>query len=210
MKKDQQLSPKKYIETKARKLPVYKCFVTTGWQEAGIASLAVMRKHSNGNITTGIYLVDLMCLGIKDTFYFFNEPEHEAIDRLNSTGALNEIDYDLAHNIIYAGHDFAADYGIAPHKEFAVTRFILEEDDENVPLIDIHTGDKSGKPSLIVSSSYTYGPVLQKLQKYAGEGNYTFIIEGAEEEDDYENEDENSDSDEDEFLKKKKTKITLL
>ena len=68
-----QLSPKKYIETKVRNLPIYKCLVNKDWDEARIAEIIVMRKHANGNVTAGVYLVDLLCLGIKDTFFFFNQ-----------------------------------------------------------------------------------------------------------------------------------------
>jgi len=176
MKKQQPLSPKKYIETKARTLPIYKCWVNQGWKEAGMANVIVTRQHVNQNLTTGIYLVDLMCLGIKDTFYYFNEPEESIFEILEAGEFFIEIEYQLAHNIVYAGHDFALDYDIAPHKEFATTKYILEEDTDAIPLIDIATGDEEGRPRLIVDSNYNYKPVLEKLKKNAGEGNYTFMI----------------------------------
>src|SRR5438309_465578 len=69
------LSPKKYIQTRARTLPIYKCFVNKDWRAIDIANVFVMRQHVNGHITAGVYLVDLLCLGIKDTFFFFNEEE---------------------------------------------------------------------------------------------------------------------------------------
>src|SRR6476660_2644257 len=112
MKKQQPLSPKKYIETKARTLPIYKCWVNQGWKEAGMANVIVTRQHVNQNLTTGIYLVDLMCLGIKDTFYYFNEPEESIFEILEAGEFFIEIEYQLAHNIVYAGHDFALDYDI--------------------------------------------------------------------------------------------------
>ncbi|WP_153800722.1 hypothetical protein [Foetidibacter luteolus] len=68
--KQQKLSPKKYIETKARSLPIYRCYATQDWEATKMASVVVMRRHVNGNVTVGFYLVDLMCLGIKDTFFF--------------------------------------------------------------------------------------------------------------------------------------------
>jgi hypothetical protein len=174
------LSPKKYIETKARTLPIYKCFVNKNWELASEASVIVMRRHVNGNVTTGIYLVDLLCLGIKDTFYFFNEPEGEIYERFPADVDVmfNEVDYALAHNIIYAGHDFALDYGIEPHKEFAVTKFILEEDNDKIPLMDIPVGDEDGLPHLMVHQPGEYSSALAKLMKNAGEGNYRYTITG--------------------------------
>lgn len=133
-----------------------------------------MRKHVNGNITLGVYLVDLLCLGVKDTWYMFNTPEEEVDERFDMAhGYLTETDYTTAHNIIYAGHDFAADFEIAPHKDFGFTRYILEEDDDRIPLVEIPVGDEEGKPVLIVSRTDNYGAALQKLEKHAGEGNYS-------------------------------------
>ncbi len=136
------LSPKKYIETKVRLLPVYKCLVNKNWQEAGMANVFVMRRHVNGNVSGGVYLVDLKCLGVKDSIWFFNELEEDIMEKFGDQDVpLQTIDYALAHNIVYAGHDFAMEFDIHPVKEFATSRFVLEEDTDNIPLIDIETGD---------------------------------------------------------------------
>jgi hypothetical protein len=171
----QQISPEKYIQTRARTLPIDKCYINIGWREARLANVFITRSHVTGNLTVGIYLVDLQCLGIKDTFYHFNIPA-EKMDEWAEKGGLVEIRYNLAHNIVYAGHDYAYEFGIAPHKDFAITKFILEEDDDNIELQDIETGGPEGKPMLMVDSSYPAGPILQKLKQHAGEGNYDFLI----------------------------------
>jgi hypothetical protein len=171
-----QLSDKKYIETRARSLPIYKCLVTKTWKESKMVGVIVMRKHSNGNITAGFYSMDLLCLGVKRTSYFFNITEEEFLEKQGDVAhRYEEVPYDLAHNIIYAGHDFAMEYDIHPHKDFQVSRFILEEDSEDIPLIDIPVGDK-GKPHLLVMSAKDRPDALAKLQKNAGEGNYYYSI----------------------------------
>jgi hypothetical protein len=173
----QQLSPEKYILTKARSLPIFKCLINQHWKEKGMANVVVMRSHVNGNVTVGYYLIDLFCLGIKDTHYQFNEPREEILEMMEGNGFM-EIEYNLAHNIVYAGHDYAYEFDIHPHKDFTVTKFILEEDNDNIELIEVHTGDEQGNPYLMVSSTYLAGPILQKLKQHAGEGNYTYVIEG--------------------------------
>ena len=173
--KQHKLSPQKYIEMRARSLPVYKCLVNEDWKKSMLASVIILRKHVNGNVTAGLYLVDLFCLGIKDTFFYFNEDEESLMEK-SAAHAFIEIDYPLAHNIIYAGHDFAAEFEIQPSKLFSTTKYILEDDDENIPLIHIHTGDENGNPNLWVDESYNYAPILEKLKKHAGEGNYHFFI----------------------------------
>lgn len=170
-----QLSPKKYIQTRARTLPIYKCFVNKDWETSSMANVFVMRRHVNGNLTVGVYLVDLLCLGVKDTFFFFNQDEHELMEKI-STPIFMEIDYNLAHNIVYAGHDFAMDYDIHPHKDFTLTRHILEADTDAIPLIEIQTGDAEGLPHLLVNSAGQYSEALAKLRKNAGEGNYHYTV----------------------------------
>jgi len=173
----QTLSPRKYVQTKARTLPVSKCMVNKDWEESQIANVSVMRKHTNGNVTIGLYRIDLLCLGVKDTVFFFNTSENEFFSAYSHELAdFKEIDYALAHNIIYAGHDFALEFDIHPHHNFEVTRYILEEDDNAVPVIDVPLGT-DGLPHLIVERSGQFAEVLAKLKQYAGEGNYYYTIE---------------------------------
>ena len=89
-----------------------------------------------------------------------------------------EIDYTLAHNIVYAGHDFALDFEIQAHKDFAITKAILEPDTDDVPMMEVHTGDASGKPHLIVESPGQYSEALAKLKRHAGEGGYSYTVRG--------------------------------
>lgn len=190
-----QLSPKKYIETKVRSLPIYKCLVNQDWREAGLANVIIMRQHVNGNVSGGIYLVDLKCLGIKDTMWFFNEYEEDMIEKFFSGDVpFQTIDYTLAHNIVYAGHDFAMEFDIHPEKEFAISRFVLEEDTDDIPLIEIETGE-NGMPHLIVHEAGQYTDALARLRKNAGEGNYhyTILVDGK---DDFDDEDDFDDDDE--------------
>ena len=53
------------IRTRARSLPIDRCFVSSDWEESKSANVIVTRKHVNGNITYGIYLVDLLLLGVQ-------------------------------------------------------------------------------------------------------------------------------------------------
>jgi hypothetical protein len=143
-----QLSPENYIKNKARTLPLDKCYVNDGWKEAGMANIFVVRKHTTGNRTVGMYLVDLFSQGTKNTHFQFNQPEM-LINQLLSGGNFVEIDYNLAHNIIYGGNEYAIENGFKIHKDFInLTQYILEVDDDRIPLIDVEFG-KNGKPLVI-------------------------------------------------------------
>jgi hypothetical protein len=165
-----------------------------------MGNVVVVRRHVNGNYTAGWYLIDLLCLGVKDTFYMFNVPPEVVDERLELVPFLQEAEYNLVHNIVYAGHDYALEFDIKPHKDFEISRFILE-DDEAVPLIEIPVGDEEGKPYLLVDRFYNFPPILQKLKQNPGEGNYTFTLrdDGAYVKDDVFDDEAEFDEDEDEL-----------
>jgi hypothetical protein len=124
-----QLSPENYIRQKARNLPLFECLINKDWKEGGIAAVSVARRHANGNFTAGMYLVDLMCLGVKYSDYLFNGDEYEYAEQFAKRGnlVLEKIPYELAHNIIFASIKFAAEFGFKPHKDFEIARYILRK-----------------------------------------------------------------------------------
>ena len=149
MKKKQptQFSRINYIKTKARTLPIHKCYLNTNWQLTGISDIIVTRKHTNGNYTIGQYRVDTLGIGLQNTIGRFNESKEflkQLITELTSDETEDniylEVDYALVHNIIYGAIAFAEERSFKPHKEFSYTQYILEEDDENIELMDIEFG----------------------------------------------------------------------
>jgi len=195
------LSPENYIRQRACNLPIFKCLVNEGWEEDGLAQLTISRRHINGNITYCSYLVDLKCLGIKDTFYDFNIPEEhfeQVVDKMTQGYALVEIEYALAHNIIHAGWEFGEEIGFKPYKDFlSITRYMLEEDSDAIPLIKIDCGDIDGKPLFVqgpFENDAEVSRILAQLEKHVGEGNYRFIMQ----DDIWDDEDDEDDEDWDE------------
>lgn len=151
-KKQQQqpLNPKKYVMTRARSLPFYKCLINHDWEKSHMAYIIVMRKHNNGHITAGFYLVDLLALGVKDTHFVFNEPEWSLMEKVPED-IYGEVSYTLVHNIIYGAVAFAEDFNVKPHKDFSITQCLLEEDTEDIDLLDIEFGI-NGEPAFISSA----------------------------------------------------------
>lgn len=177
--------PENFIKSRARELQLGACYITENWDETGIANIMVSRKHTNGNFTLGIYLVDLKCLGIKDTAFKFNVDEEEMDYFADFVGG-NEIEYNEVHNIIYGAEVFADSCGFKPHKDWAITQFILEEDDDSIPLIDIEFGE-GGVPAYYVGlddDPAKVKQILATLDKNIGPGNYLFSSDDDEFEDD--------------------------
>jgi hypothetical protein len=147
------LSPENYIRQKSRHLPIYECWINDDWQELRLAHIYITRQHAGGTLTLCHYLVDLGCLGVKDSGYSFNlsEAEYERIlDKTEERMNLVEVSYVLVHNIIYAAVEFAEEYGFLPHKDFILTTScFLEEDSEAIPMIEIECGGRDGKPLFV-------------------------------------------------------------
>lgn len=153
MAKQSKLSPENYIRTKARNLPLGNCYINANWQSFGMATIIVIRKHTNGNFTVGVYLVDTFARGTKDTFYRFNIDKQSLDEIIDGTGSqLTIADYVLVHNIIYGANNFAEEHDFKISKEFRTTQYILEEDDDNIELIEFEFG-QNGEP-LIIDSPY--------------------------------------------------------
>ena len=149
-KKQQQITPENYIKKIARSLPIDKCYINENWQEFGMASIIITRKHKTEKYTIGIYLVDTFALGTKDSFYKFHIDKSEVdeiVEKANEAKMI-ETDYVLVHNIIYGANAFAEEHDFKTCKDFNISQYILEEDTEDIEFIDIEFG-KDGEPFVI-------------------------------------------------------------
>ena len=172
------MSPKKYIRTKVRDLPVKECRVTDNWQEQGMATVLVAREMPSGNLTLASFLVDTFCLGVKDATYYHNLTNYEydeLIDRYNTVQYMQSCKYVEAHNLIYGAIAFAEDLGFEPHKDFSLAEYYLQEDDEQVELIEYEFG-KEGRPVLILDASQNPARYISELDHSVGRGNYDVVL----------------------------------
>ena len=164
------LSPEKYLRTKVRTLQKGLCYRSSSLFEVGEGYVIVTRKHTGGKISFADYLIDTYCVGVKNSFYKLRIEEDEFEDFLNRASEednLIECSYEEAHNIVYGAVEFAGEADIDPDKSFALSRYMLEEDTEDVPLIEYEFG-KDGKHFLVASSGFEASKHLPKLKKTYG------------------------------------------
>lgn len=183
----QMLSPEQFIKQKARNLPVEACYISKDIEEVGEGTVIVVRRHPNDKFTLATYLLDIFCLGVKDTFYRLrlDEFEYEEFFDKYTSMEVKEITYNEAHNWIYGAIAFAEEAGIAPHKDFNVTQYMLEEDTEDIPLIEYNYG-KDGKHFLVAMSQLELSRYFPILKKNLGD-DFDYVLQDDEDEyDDYE------------------------
>lgn len=172
------LSPEQYVREKARTLEIGDCFINEDYDEFGLGHIIVTRLHKGGRKTVGVYLVDKYCLGVKDAFYRLRLDDIEYDDFIQTVSReyhLKKISYNEAHNLIYGAIEFADEAGIAPCKDFALAKYILEEDTEAIPLIEYEYG-KDGKHLLVVGSQKEADLYLPALRANLG-ADFNYIIE---------------------------------
>lgn len=171
----QNLGPDSYIRKFGRSLILETCYISEGWERTGIANIIVVRSKKSGKKVIGVYLVDVFCLGLKNTFARIDVPDDEIEDIVSGVkgGTIHlKTDPDLAFNIIYGGIEYAEDLGFSPHKDFKVSEYLLP-DVEDVPYMDIEFG-RNGRPFYVTGPSDNVGKIINTLNKTVGEGNYNF------------------------------------
>ena len=177
----QTMSPKQYfLAGRPRTLEIYECLINADWQDKGLATILISRKHKTGNITFSSFIVDIFCLGMKDANSAFNrfEEEYEDYKGKMFNNFMNDempISYDLAHNIIFGAIEYAKNLGFVPHKDWEFSQFMLEpKSSPIVEKIDVEFG-KDGKPFFISGPYDKVDSVIHKLEKAVGTGNFTFM-----------------------------------
>ena len=190
----QQQSPKSYLTSgKARKLPLYECRVNPDWRELGLATVVVARSHAGGGITWASYLIDVFCVGLKQTSFAFNndlDDYEEMLDILSEMQDLELAEYVLVHNIVYGGIAYAEDLGIKPlDKDWAVSQYILEEDNDDVALIELEFG-KDGEPFYCTGPYDNVPQIIRALITSVGEDNFSFMSHLDDDDEDFDDDDE--------------------
>jgi len=166
-----------FVRLKARSLPIDTCWISEDWDDTGSAYTIVSRRHPNGNITLGVYYVDLLCLGVKQTQILYNltaDEYEKALKIVRGSIEIEKADYQLVHDLIYASVAYAKKFGFEPDEEFALSHYLLEEDTAAQREYDIDCG-VGGKPMFVpgkLDNDAHAAEILAQLEKTAGPGNY--------------------------------------
>lgn len=164
----------------ARSYPVYECLVNEGWQEKGIAAVLIARTQPNGLLLVGSYLVDTMCLGLKGTFVTpdmsSTDYRRELVAKAGGGDPMVKCPLPLAHQIVYGGIDYAAQFGFEPDPDFEVSEPVLEERG-TLPPCEVTFG-KDGKPFFIAGPNDNAEAILRQLERTVGlgEGKAHYIV----------------------------------
>lgn len=119
-------SPRALIK-KSVDFPVFQCVINTGWQGQGLASIFVVRQLPNQKFILGSYLVDVLCLGLKDTFCNANLSA-QAVQSMLATVPMQmeAIEYEDARSVILGGIEYASNLGFEPNPDWTDSQHMIE------------------------------------------------------------------------------------
>lgn len=162
----------------ARQYPLYECLINASWKDKGLATVVVARRQPDGNILFGLYLVDILCLGLKNTFCNVDfSPARYTTDVVGRAYPNEEpvpISRELAHQIIYGAIRYARQFGFQPQKDFDLSQYILDEADSVGPVTTIEFG-RNGKPLFIAGPDDDVSHILKQLEATAGRGHFDYL-----------------------------------
>lgn len=165
----------------AREYPLYECLISASWEkdEPGLVEILLARQQPDGDFCFAIYLVDKYCLGVKDTFakanYSRSRYQSEVRDGISVESNLKKCPLELAHQMIYASIEYAAQFGFEPHKDFALAQYLLQPRGE-LPEPYKLTFGRDGKPFYIAGPRDNAQRIVRQLEKTAGTGNYDYLV----------------------------------
>ena len=162
----------------ASNYPFEGCWVQDGWDEHGLAVLVIARRSPKDRLYFASYLIDYYCLGLKDTFFNIDISQDKFRDVLRDvmpSGPVKEISPDLAHEIIYGGIEYAAQFGFRPHPDYRMTRHFLDPEDAHPRTGTVSFGHE-GKPLYIAGPHDDQEAIMRQLERTAGAGNFDFVI----------------------------------
>lgn len=171
------MSLSKYIRKFGRSLDLHEVIWNENMLEIGNGDVFVARKKRNGDIIVGGYLIDMYCLGVKDTFYKLMAPYEyeeylESIREL-SPAPFDSVDPNYAFNVIYGAVEYAEDLGIEPHKDFSTTEYLLPLPEE-LDFIDIEFG-LDGKPCYYYYKGDKKAEIIKNLEASVGPDGYSYV-----------------------------------
>ena len=169
-------SPKKYIIEKARTFPIHKCYLGEGG-ESGMYVAFVSRKQPSGKFLIASFVLDIWCLGIKNTLYEMgmdDEQMEELLEKLMGNLDYKLVDPNYIQNLIYGALEYAEDLGFKPNRDFNITEYVLDPADE-LEFIDIEFG-KNGRPFYFAGPYDNVDKIIATLERNVGSDNFDFIL----------------------------------
>ena len=161
---------------RSAEFPIYECLINEGWGDEGLATIVVVRKLPNMRYLFATYMVDVFCLGLKNTFCNA-DVLYSMVNDLKSRyqGRLIEIDYEDARSIVLGAIDYASSMGFEPNKDWVDSKNVIDYERSFENKFEF---GKDGEPFFIQGPDDNAEKILSKLRKAMPNQEPKFIVGG--------------------------------
>jgi len=169
----------------AKNSPIEGCLIRKNIFSEGIGTAIVSRKMPNSRLGIGVFLLDVWCLGVKNTYFsVLSEDEYaDRIKEINVHETLENIHPSCARKLIEQCINYSDGLGFKPHKDFKISRPLLDDIDLTVCPIQYSFG-KDGKPFYVSGPNENLNQsnkIIRTLLQHCGEGNFDYLMSVTEE-----------------------------
>jgi hypothetical protein len=158
----------------AAALPIQQCLLTEGWMERGNGILILARGATSEYLSTGIFLLDTFCLGVKDAAFGRSTDEALAYRFAQMPATLGAVEPSYARKLLRDLAVWAQSIGFAPARDFAAVERLFGDVNADACEVQFQFG-REGKPFYIAGPFDTPAQVHQRFTTIASKGKYLIV-----------------------------------
>jgi len=168
------------LPTAAREWPLLECLIAEKWQDtAQISQVLIARNAPGGRIAVGSFVVDLGCLGVKNTMSHVFESDYEYRQVRGSflfRQSMVPCDLNLAAKVIAEAVAYARSLGFEPHRDYRRAVPILGDANPHECRVTIPLGGQEGKPLFFAGPYDNVARVIATLDQSVGPDGYHLLV----------------------------------
>lgn len=162
--------------------PILECLVPDTLYKQGIGNLVFSRALPNGRVASAMFLVDVHCLGVKNTTHavLARDSYDQTLERLSAHGRFVPTDPASFRKLVEGAVAYADSLGFKPHPSYAVARRIFGDVDAAASTQEFVYG-LNGKPHYVNGPNETPSQVraiVEQLQRHPGGADYQLVLGG--------------------------------
>lgn len=161
--------------------PILHCCMTSEIWQAGIGHVLVSRQCRNGKVAFAVFLVDVFCLGVKNTMADIasrTRYDAELFQKLMGKYESVPLKPECARKLVEGAVNYASDLGFSPHPDYRAAKLIFGDVSAEACTVEYVFG-KDGKPFFFAGphdDEARCERILRTLNRRCGPDGHHFIV----------------------------------
>lgn len=159
------------------------CLMSDGLfkEDIEIGMVLISRQLSDGRLVCVWFLIDALCLGVKDHHVLVGYPSqiNDYVEQVGERQSLRSVSPSFARKFVESAVDYANRFDLPPASGYQKLAAIWGDIDPSECSEEFRFGDASGKPRYVSGphdSPEFQARIIDALQRTAGEGNFDFVV----------------------------------